>query len=198
VKSIHQFEAIENGENIKYEVEFTATLSGLTKYIVKRNSLLVRKGAMSLISLGFLRIFFVFLGLGLVANSLLLTFYINKYIYSAPLDSILLKHIPNTPSDLNYFYINIVIELIFGVFLVVFAFLLKWILLKHLKLITTVFWIRIVTMLAASPFLLWNSIQKQNFLDLRFGIIPWIGYIWLLWFILENSKAIAKDFKSNS
>jgi hypothetical protein len=188
LSSTHHFEVIENGLNVKYNVTFKPAFSGLVQYNVKCNNTLIKKGSIPSITIGVTRILFLFLGFGLVGQ--LLVFAFPQYIRTQVFNS------EYTPIDLNWLYINFGIDVVFGIFFLLFAFLLKQILLNRPKLITTTLWVRIVAMSALSPLLLWNSIQKQNFLDLRFGIVPWVGYIWLFWFLLENSKAIAKDLKT--
>jgi hypothetical protein len=188
LSSTHHFEVIENGENVEYNVTFKPAFSGLVQYNVKCNNILIKKGSITPMTIGVTRIFFFFLGFGLVGQLL---------VFAFPQD-IRMKVFTSgyTPSELNWLYINLGIDVVFGIFFLLFAFLLKQILLNRPKLITTTLWVRIAIMSALSPLLLWNSIQRQNFLDFRFGIVPWIGYIWLFWFLLENSKAIAKDLKS--
>ncbi|MBD2318531.1 hypothetical protein [Phormidium tenue] len=66
LSSTHHFEVIENGENVKYNVTFKPTLSSLVQYNVKCNNILVKKGSITSITIGVMRIFFFFLGFGLV------------------------------------------------------------------------------------------------------------------------------------
>lgn len=188
LSSTHHFEVIENGENVKYNVIFKPALSGLVQCNVKRNNILIKNCAITPMTIGVMRILFLFLGFGLVGQILVFAF--PSYVRMEGFTS---KY---TPSELNWLYINSIFDVVFGVFFLLVTFSLKQILLTRPKLVTTTLWIRIGIMIAASPLLLWNSIQKQNFLDLRLGIVPWIGYIWLFWFVVENSREIAKDLKS--
>jgi hypothetical protein len=58
LSSTHHFEASENGKTAKYEVTFKSSLSGLVKYAVKRNNVLIKNGTISSMTGGLLRIFF--------------------------------------------------------------------------------------------------------------------------------------------
>lgn len=181
--SRHQFEATESGELAKYDVTFKASLSGLNHYTVKRNDVLVKKGAISTLTGGLLRIFFFFIGLGLVCNSLYVVFWYSKFIVSLAI-----------PGNITLLYIDAGIECIFGIFFLILAFLWKIIIFKIPKLITTVLWLRIGLMfIGLSSFILKNLIQGNNFLDYKLLqlIVMKVGFIWVFWLILENVKQIA-------
>ncbi|NEQ40058.1 MAG: hypothetical protein F6K40_28995 [Okeania sp. SIO3I5] len=183
LSSVHNFEVTETAKVVNYSVSFKGTLSGLIQYNVNRNNIQIKKGVMSSMTLGLLRIFFLFMGLGFTANGGLLIIVRNYIEYLSSTYS---------PDELIGFYIDQGINLIFGVFFLIFAFWLKRILLKLLKLITTLLWIRIGMMLVTMSFVFWNLIQEQIF-------SPWlilrILFIWLFWSLLENCKAISKELK---
>ena len=180
LSSTHHFELSESGKPAKYNVAFKSTFSGLLQYTVKRNDLLVRKGAISPMTGGLMRIFFFCIGLGLLC----------------PLGYVKLISARYPVSELTGLYINGVIEFIFGIFFIILAFFFRKLLVKIPKFIITVLWIRIGLMLVTSPLSFWNLIQGQDFLDYKVRIVILrIGFIWLFWFLLENCKEIAKEFK---
>lgn len=186
LSSTHNFEASENGKTAKYEVTFKSDISGLVQYTVKRNNSLAKKGALSSVTLGILKIFFFFIGFGFVCNSSLIFF--PRYI-----DFLVARY---TPSELTFIYIDFGINFIFGALLLIFAFLLKRILVQLPKLITIVLWVRIGMMIISSPFVLANLIEWQELLPYKiFFIFFRVGFIWLFWFLLVNCREIAKELK---
>lgn len=68
LSSIHNFEVSESAKVANYSVSFKSTLSGLIKYNVNRNNIKIKKGVMSSVTLGLLRIFFFFMGNGFPAS----------------------------------------------------------------------------------------------------------------------------------
>lgn len=184
----HHFEVVENSETTKYDITFKSSLSGLVQCTVKRNSVLVKKDVISLMTPGLLRIFFFFIGLGLVSPSILL-------IYLKSYDSLFISSYD--PSDLTLFYISQGIEFIFGILFLSFAFFLITILVRLPNLITTVLWIRIGLMIVSSPWVFADLMQGKTFLtDKLLGISLRVVGIWLFWFLLESSKAVSKMLKS--
>ena len=129
----------------------------------------------SSITPGLLRVLFFVIGLSFLLNCLGLVLYI---YYMKSLGA------TYTPSELTNFYIERGIALIFGVFLLIFAFFFKRVLLKIPRLIATVLWIYIRILLVTSPLVFWNLIQQQVFVGC--GIFRRIFFIWSIWSILEN------------
>jgi hypothetical protein len=179
LSSTHHFEVSESGKPAKYNVTFKSTFSGLLQYTVKRNDVLVKKGAISPMTGGLLRIFFFCIGVGLLCQ----------------LGYVKLISVRYPVSELTWLYINGVIELIFGIFFIILALFFRKLLVKIPKIIITVLWIRIGLMLVTSLLSFRNLLQGSNFLDYKLGIVLRIGFIWLFWFILENCKEMAKEFK---
>lgn len=185
LSSTHNFEASENGKTAKYKLTFKSDISGLVQYTVNRNHVLVKKGVFSPITLGLLKIFFFFIGLGLVGHS--------TFIFSGFINFIVARY---TPSELTVFYVELGINFIFGALFLSFAFFLKRILVQRPKLITTVLWVRIGMMIISSPFVLANLIEWQPLLPYKIFLIFFrVGVIWLFWFLLVNCRQIAKELK---
>lgn len=184
LSSTHQFEVNESDEVATYNVTFQSTFSGLVQYTVNRNNIQVQKGKISSITLGLVRIFFLVIGLCFLMNCL----WLSLYIYNMkPLG------LTYTSSELTNFYIRMGINFIFGAFFLIFAFLLKRVLLKLPKLIPTVLWLYLGMMLVTFVFVFWNLIQQQIFVD--WGIFRRILFIWCIWSILENCQAMSKELK---
>jgi hypothetical protein len=109
-------------------------------------------------------------------------------------------------NNLTIFYIDRGIELIFGILFLVFAFFLTTILVSFPRLITTVLWTRIGLMIATSPWVFAQMIatspwifapeQSLSLTSKLYSIATRVGFIWLFWFLLENSKAVSKMLKS--
>jgi hypothetical protein len=186
LSSTHHFEASENGKTAKYEVTFKSDISGLVQYSVKRNNSLAKKGALSPVTLGLLKIFFFFIGFGFICDSLV------KF-FPGYIDFLVARY---TPSELTLFYVELGINFIFGALFLIFAFFLKRILVQRLKLITTVLWVRIGMMIISSPLVLANLIEWQQILPYKiFFIFLRVSFIWLFWFLLMNCIEIAKELK---
>jgi hypothetical protein len=77
ISSTHHFEVSENNEIIKYDIILKTGLSGLLSCTIKRNSVLIKKDAISPVTPGILRIFFFFIGLALVGQPILLIYFSN-------------------------------------------------------------------------------------------------------------------------
>lgn len=180
--SVHHFEASEQGETVKYEIALKSTLSGLIKYDVTRNNVRVKKGKFSPLTVGLLRIYFFFLGLMFVVS------FLSGLFASQFLDR---------ESIVSRFYIPYSIDLIFGVFFLIFAFFFNRIILERPRLIAIVLWTRIGMEIATFPLLFWSSRPDGSFLYYALAIGLRIGFIWLFWFLLENCIEMAKELKLN-
>jgi hypothetical protein len=72
--SNHYFKVSEDGELSSYEVVVQSKFSGVIEYSVKRNNVLVKKGKLSALTPGLMRIFFFCIGLALFLNTIFVIF----------------------------------------------------------------------------------------------------------------------------
>jgi hypothetical protein len=181
--SNHSFKVSEDGKLSSYEVVVQSKFSGVTEYSVKRNNVLVKKGKLSALTPGLMRIFFFFIGLGWFLTTILVIF--------IPLfREVFLQ------SLLSYLYLGI--EFLFSIAFLGFAISLKRVLLRNLRFVTTVLWIRIGLMIFGSLPLIFRYLQEGIILS-NIGVIALrFGSIWLFWCLLNNCEALAQEFKSQS
>lgn len=178
----HYFKVSEDGEMSSYEVVFKAKFSGVIEYSVKRNNVLVKKGTLSVWTPGLMRISFFFLGLALFLNTfvIFLLLFRENYLHS------LLS------------YLDLGIEFLFSIAFLGFGISLKRVLLRNLRFVTTVLWIRVGLMIFGSLSLIFRYLQEGIILS-NIWVIPMrLGFIWLFWFLLNNCEALAQEFKSQS
>ena len=179
----HYFKVSEDGEMSSYEVVFKAKFSGVIEYTVKRNNVLVKKGTLSVWTPGLMRFFFFGFGLALFLNIILIIF---------------------TPQYREFFlhsllsYLDFGIEFLFSIAFLGFGISLKRVLLRNLRFVTTVLWIRVGLMIFGSLSLIFRYLQEGIILSNIWVIALRLGYIWLFWFILNNCEALAQEFKSQS
>jgi hypothetical protein len=181
--SKHYFKVSEDGKMSSYEVVFKAKFSGVIEYSVKRNNVLVKKGTLSGLTPGLMRIFFFCIGLTLFLQTIFV-------IFIPPFRDFFL------PSLLNY--LNVGIEFLFSIAFLGFAISLKRVLLRNLRFVTTVLWIRVGVMLFGSLPLIFRYLQEGIILSDIWVIALRLGLIWLLWCLLNNCEALAQEFKSQS
>lgn len=105
-----------------------------------------------------------------------------------------------TPSQITWFYIPVVINLIFGIFFLVFVFFLNKLILKIPKIITRFVWISIGLIVLELPLTIAKGIHViQRFpfdadrllIIMIIMIVTRIVFISLLWFLLGNVKQMA-------
>jgi hypothetical protein len=181
--SNHYFKVNEDGELSSYEVVVQTKFSGVREYSVKRNNVLVKKGTLSGLTPGLMRIFFFCIGLAWFLNTIFV-------IFIPQFREIFLQ------SLLSYLYLGI--EFLFSIAFLGFAISLKRVLLRNLRFVTTVLWIRVGLMIFGSLPLIFRYLQEGIILS-NIGVIALrLGYIWLFWFLLKNCEALAQEFKSQS
>jgi hypothetical protein len=185
--SNHSFKVSEDGKMSSYEVVFKAKFSGVIEYSVKRNNVLVKKGTLSVWTPGLMRISFFSIGLAMFLNTILIIFipqfreiYLEIYLHS------LLS------------YLNLGIEFLFSIAFLGFAISLKRVLLRNLRFVTTVLWIRVGLMIFGSLSLIFRYLQEGIILSNIWVIALRLGYIWLFWFLLKNCEVLAQELKSQS
>lgn len=182
--SNHYFKVSEDGEMSSYEVVFKAKFSGLIEYSVKRNNVLViKKGTLSALTPGLMRIFFFCIGLTLFLQTIFI-------LFIPPFREFF------RPSLLNY--LNVGIEFLFSIAFLGLAISLKRVVLRNLRFVTTVLWIRVGVMLFGSLPLVFRYLQEGIILSDIWVIAFRSGVIWLLWCLLNNCEALAQEFKSQS
>jgi len=180
--SNHYFKVSEDGEMSSYEVVFKTKFSGVIEYTVKRNNVLVKKGTLTTLTGGVIRIFFFSLGLNLFLNIISLIF-IPQFI------EVFLQ------SPLNH--IDVGIDFLFSIAFLGFGISLKRVLLRNLRFVTTVLWIRVGLMIFGLP-LIFRYLQEGNILSNIWVIAMRLGAIWFFWFLLNSCEALAQEFKSQS
>lgn len=181
--SNHSFKVNEDGEMSSYEVVFKAKFSGVLEYSVKRNNVLVKKGTLSALTGGLIRIFFFCLGLALLLQTIGVIFLpLFREVY--------------VKSLLSYLYLGI--DFLYSIAFLGFAISLKRVLLRNLRFVTTVLWIRIGLMIFGSLPLIFSYLQKGIILSDIWIIALRLGCIWLFWFLLKNCEALAQELKSQS
>lgn len=181
--SNHSFKVSEDGKMSSYEVVFKAKFSGLIEYSVKRNNVLVKKGRLSALTPGVMRIFLFSIGLTLFLRTISLIF------------------IPPVRENLSQQllgYIDVGIDFLFSIAFLGFALDLKRVLLRNLRFVTTVLWIRVGVMLFGSLPLIFLYLQEGIILSDLWVIALRLSFIWLFWFLLNNCEALAQEFKSQS
>lgn len=181
--SNHYFKVSEDGEMSSYEVVFKAKFSGVIEYSVKRNNVLVKKGTLSTFTPRVMRIFFFSIGLALFLRTISLIF--------IPQFREFFLH-----SLLNY--LDVGIDFLFSIAFLGFAISLKRVLLRNLRFVTTVLWIRVGLMIFGSLSLIFSYLQKGIILSDIWVIALRLGFIWLFWSLLNNCEALAQEFKSQS
>lgn len=180
--SNHSFKVSEDGKISSYEVVFKAKFSGVIEYSVKRNNELVKKGTLSVWTPGLMRISFFFMGLAMFLNTFVNFLLLFREIYLHSLLS----------------YLDLGIEFLFSIAFLGFGISLKRVLLRNLRLVTTVLWIRIGVMIFGSLSLIFRYLQEGIILSNIWVIAMRLGFIWLFWFLLNNCEALAQEFKSQS
>ncbi|MBD0308203.1 MAG: hypothetical protein ICV80_08775 [Microcoleus sp. T1-bin1] len=181
--SNHSFKVNEDGEMSSYEVVFKARFSGVLEYSVKRNNVLVKKGTLSALTGGLMRIFFFFIGLAWFLNTILVIFIpLFREVYIKSLLS----------------YLDLGIEFLFSIAFLGFGISLKRVLLRNLRFVTTVLWIRVGIMIFGSLLLIFRYLQEGIILSYIWVIALRLGYIWLFWYLLKNCEALAQELKSPS
>ena len=181
--SNHYFKVSEDGEMSSYEVVFKTQFSGVIEYSVKRNNVLVKKGTLTTLTGGLIRIFFFCLGLTLLLQTIGVIFLpLFREVY--------------VKSLLSYLYLGI--DFLYSIAFLGFAISLKRVLLRNLRFVTTVLWIRIGLMIFGSLPLIFSYLQKGIILSDIWIIALRLGSIWLFWFLLKNCEALAQEFKSQS
>jgi hypothetical protein len=181
--SNHYFKVSEDGELSSYEVVVQSKFSGVIEYSVKRNNLLVKKGKLSALTPGLMRIFFFCIGLALFLNTIFV-------IFIPQFRKIFLHSLLN--------YLNFGIEFLFSIAFLGFAISLKRVLLRNLRFVTTVLWIRVSLMIFGSLPLIFRYLQEGIILSNIWVIALRFGSIWLFWLLLNNCEALAQEFKSQS
>lgn len=138
-----------------------------------------------------MRIFFFFVCLVFFWRALLSFFLIPD------INILILRY---TPSQITWFYIPVVINLIFGIFFLVFVFFLNKLILKIPKIITRFVWISIGLIVLELPLTIAKGIHViQRFpfdadrllIIMIIMIVTRIVFISLLWFLLGNVKQMA-------
>ena len=181
--SNHYFKVSEDGEMSSYEVVFKTQFSGVIEYSVKRNNVLVKKGTLTTLTGGVIRIFFFCIGLALFLNTIFVIFIPQfREVYFHSLLS----------------YLNVGIEFLFSIAFLGFAISLKRVLLRNLRFVTTVLWIYVGLMIFGSLSLIFRYLQEGIILSDILVIALRLGSIWLFWFLLKNCEALAQEFKSQS
>ena len=181
--SHHYFKVSEDGKMSSYEVVFKAKFSGVIEYSVKRNNVLVKKGTLSALTPGVIRILFFSIGLALFLRTISL-------IFIPQLREILSQQLLG--------YIDVGIDFLFSIAFLGFALDLKRFLLRNLRFVTTVLWIRVGLMIFGSLPLIFRYLQEGIILSNIWVIAMRLGFIWLFWFLLNNCEALAQEFKSQS
>jgi hypothetical protein len=181
--SNHSFKVSEDGEISSYEVVFKAKFSGVIEYSVKRNKVLVKKGTLSALTPGVMRIFFFFIGLALLLRTISL-------IFIPQLREILSQQLLG--------YLDVGIDFLFSIAFLGFALDLKRVVLRNLRFVTTVLWIYVGLMIFGSLSLIFRYLQEGIILSNIWVIAMRLGFIWLFWFLLNNCEALAQEFKSQS
>jgi hypothetical protein len=166
-----------------YEVVFKAQFSGVIEYSVKRNNVLVKKGTLSALTPGLMRIFFFCIGLALFLNTIFV-------IFIPQFREVFLHSLLS--------YLDVGIEFLFSIAFLGFAISLKRVLLRNLRFVTTVLWIRVGLMIFGSLPLIFRYLQEGIILSNIWVIALRLGSIWLFWFLLNNCEALAQEFKSQS
>jgi hypothetical protein len=181
--SNHYFKVSEDGEMSSYEVVFKTQFSGVIEYSVKRNKVLVKKGTLTTLTGGVIRIFFFCIGLALFLNTIFVIFIpLFREVYFHSLLS----------------YLNVGIDFLFSIALLGFALDLKRVLLRNLRFVTTVLWIRVGVMIFGSLPLIFRYLQEGIILSDILVIALRLGSIWLFWFLLKNCEVLAQELKSQS
>jgi hypothetical protein len=181
--SNHYFKVSEDGELSSYEVVVQTKFSGVIEYSVKRNNVLVKKGTLSGLTPGLMRIFFFCIGLNLFLQTIFV-------IFIPPFRDFF------RPSLLSY--LNLGIEFLFSIAFLGFAISLKRVVLRNLRFVTTVLWIRVGGMIIGSLPLIFRYLQEGIILSDIWVIALRLGLIWLLWCLLNNCEALAQELKSQS
>jgi len=187
--SNHSFKVSEDGEMSSYEVVFKAQFSGVIEYSVKRNNVLVKKGKLTPLTGGVIRIFFFCIGLAMFLPTILLIFF-------PPYREIFVRLY--NPSQSLLGYLDVGIDFLFSIAFLGFAIDLKRVLLRNLRFVTTVLWIRVGLMIFGSLSLIFSYLQKGIILSDIWVIALRLGFIWVFWFLLNNCEALAQEFKSQS
>jgi hypothetical protein len=184
--STHHFEVSENDENVSYEALFSTT-SSLTKlYKLKRNNKLIQSGELSTWSIGLMKGFFFMVGIAWVLGLVQMGFPGTRDFYEKFYGSI----------DLSWFYIQKVIDFLFGILFLFFAVSLKNLLAKNIRVISGVLWVRVGLMIPGSLSLAFNYIQEGIILSSSWILSLRILFVWMFWFILRNCEVLAKEMKS--
>jgi hypothetical protein len=181
--SHHYFKVSEDGKMSSYEVVFKAKFSGVIEYSVKRNNVLVKKGTLSALTPGVIRIFFFSIGLALFLRTISLIF---------------IPQLREFLSQQLLGYIDVGIDFLFSIAFLGFALDLKRVLLRNLRFVTTVLLIRVGLMIFGSLLLIFSYLQKGIILSDIWVIAFRLGFIWVFWFLLKNCEALAQEFKSQS
>jgi len=181
--SNHYFKVSEDGKLSSYEVVFKAKFSGVIEYSVKRNNVMVKKGKLSTLTPGLMRIFFFCIGLNLFLQTILV-------IFIPPFREFF------RPSLLSYLYLAI--DFLYSIAFLGFAISLKRVVLRNLRFVTTVLWIRVGLMILGSLPIIFRYLQEGIILSEIWVIALRLGLIWLLWCLLNNCEALAQEFKSQS
>ncbi|AFZ06713.1 hypothetical protein Osc7112_2257 [Oscillatoria nigro-viridis PCC 7112] len=181
--SKHYFKVSEDGKMSSYEVVFKAKFSGVVEYSVQRNNVLVKKGTLSTFTPGLMRISFFSIGLALFLNTISL-------IFIPQFREVFLQSLLN--------YIDVGINFLFSIAFLGLGISLKRLLLRNLRFVTTVLWIRVGIMIFGSLSLIFRYLQEGIILSNIWVIALRLGYIWLFWFLLNNCEALAQEFKSQS
>ena len=181
--SNHSFKVSEDGKMSSYEVVFKAKFSGVIEYSVKRNNVLVKKGTLSAFTPGLMRISFFSIGLAMFLNTIFV-------IFIPQFREIFLHSLLS--------YLNVGIEFLFSIAFLGFGISLKRVLLRNLRFVTTVLWIRVGVMIFGSLPLIFGYLQEGIILSNIWVIALRLSFIWLFWFLLNNCEALAQEFKSQS
>ena len=187
--SNHYFKVSEDGEMSSYEMVFKTKFSGVIEYSVKRNNVLVKKGTLTTFTGGVIRILFFCIGLALFLPTILLIFF--------PLHREIFVRLYN-PSQLLLGYLDVGINFLFSIAFFGFALDLKRVLLRNLRFVTTVLWIRVGGMIFGSLPLIFRYLEEGIILSDIWVIALRLGFIWVFWFLLNNCEALAQEFKSQS
>lgn len=179
--AVGEFE--HQGETARIEAQIKSGLF-LPSYLIKINEQVIMQGFLGVETLGLIRIYFSFLGLA----------YISSLV---PLAIPTLRDTLFRIYDPLWFTSFKMIDAIFGILFLYFAISIKSLLLNSLRLITTVLYVRIGLLIAITPSLIVDLVQKAgtSSFDWILAIGLRIAYIWFFGYLLVNCQRFSQELR---
>ncbi|NEP45130.1 MAG: hypothetical protein F6K35_40300 [Okeania sp. SIO2H7] len=179
--SLHSFEVEEKRKIVRYEMKLESQLSGVLKYSLKRDRVTIKRGTLPSLTRFILRLFLCLVSVDLLLKALALFIFINA------------ARVTLTESPILLF--AIVFYLAFGLIYLGFGLFLKQLLPKNIWFLTVVLWIQIIISSADLLYRFFYQIRTGNIVRGLPSLLVGACIIWLLWLILENCQAVAKELK---